>query len=138
MRKSSASRAPPPWPAMKSIFMRPGRIAGRRARVAAKIYEHLGGRSPIFEETRRQADALEKALSKDGMQAKAFVAMRCWHPFSDGAARAVKAFDPDKVVLLPLYPQYSTATTASSVKDWARAAKKSGLDVPTSRVCCYP
>jgi ferrochelatase len=50
----------------------------------------------------------------------------------------VKAFNPDKIVLLPLYPQFSTSTTASSVKDWARAAKKAGLDARTSRVCCYP
>jgi ferrochelatase len=64
--------------------------------------------------------------------------MRYWHPFSDGAARAVKAFDPDKIVLLPLYPQYSTTTTLSSLKEWARAARKAGLSKPTSRVCCYP
>jgi protoporphyrin/coproporphyrin ferrochelatase len=113
-------------------------IAGRRAPIAQKIYAHIGGRSPIFEETRTQADALEKALSGDGVEAKAFVAMRYWHPFSDGAARAVKTFDPDKIVLLPLYPQYSTTTTSSSLKDWARAAKKVGLAKPTSRVCCYP
>ena len=102
-------------------------IARRRAPVARKIYDHIGGRSPIFEETREQADALERALSDDGVEAKAFVAMRYWHPFSDDAARAVKAFDPDKIVLLPLYPQYSTTTTASSLKDWAQAAKKAGL-----------
>jgi ferrochelatase len=113
-------------------------IARRRAPVAAKIYAHMGGRSPIFEETRAQANALEKSLSKDGVQAKAFVAMRYWHPFSNGAARAVKAFGPDKIVLLPLYPQYSTTTTASSVKDWAKAARKAGLSAPTSRACCYP
>jgi ferrochelatase len=113
-------------------------IARRRAPVARAIYDHIGGKSPIFEETRKQADALETALSRDGIEAKAFVAMRCWHPFSDGAARAVKAFNPDKIVLLPLYPQFSTSTTASSVKDWTRAAKKAGLDAPTSRVCCYP
>jgi ferrochelatase len=113
-------------------------IARKRAPIAKKIYEHLGGRSPIFEETRKQADALEKSLSIDGVEAKAFVAMRCWHPFSDGAARAAKAFNPDKTVLLPLYPQYSTTTTASSIKDWARAAKRAGLTAPTSRVCCYP
>jgi protoporphyrin/coproporphyrin ferrochelatase len=112
-------------------------IAKRRAPVAQKIYGHIGGRSPIFEETRAQAGALEKALSGDG-EAKAFVAMRYWHPFSDGAAQAVKAFEPDKIVLLPLYPQYSTTTTSSSLKDWARAAKKAGLAKPTSRVCCYP
>ena len=113
-------------------------IARRRAPVARKIYDHIGGRSPIFEETRKQANALEAALSCDGVEAKAFVAMRYWHPFSDGAARAVKAFAPDKIVLLPLYPQYSTTTSASSLGDWARVAKKVGLKVPTSRVCCYP
>lgn len=113
-------------------------IARRRAPVAREIYGHIGGRSPIFEETRKQANALEAALSGNGVEAKAFVAMRYWHPFSDGAARAVKAFAPDKIVLLPLYPQFSTTTTASSLKDWARAAKKVGLKAPVSRVCCYP
>jgi ferrochelatase len=113
-------------------------IARRRAPVAQKIYAHLGGRSPIFEETRAQADALEKALSGDGVEAKAFVAMRYWHPFSDGAARAVKSFDPDKIVLLPLYPQYSSTTSASSLKDWTRAAKRASLSKPQARVCCYP
>jgi protoporphyrin/coproporphyrin ferrochelatase len=126
--------------ALPAIFRLPlaRLIAQRRASVARAIYDHIGGRSPIFEETRKQADALQTALSGDGVEAKAFVAMRCWHPFSDGAARAVKAFNPDKIILLPLYPQYSTTTTASSVKDWNRAAKKAGLTAPTSRVCCYP
>ena len=113
-------------------------IARRRAPIARRIYGHIGGRSPIFEETRQQANALEKALSKDGLEAKAFVAMRYWHPFARGAAQAVKAFKPDKIVLLPLYPQYSTTTTASSLKDWARAARKTRLEIPTSRICCYP
>ncbi len=113
-------------------------IARRRAPIAREIYHQIGGRSPIFEETRKQADALEAALSGDGVTAKAFVAMRYWHPFSDGAARAVKAFNPDKIVLLPLYPQYSTTTTASSLTDWARSAKRAGLAAPTSQVCCYP
>ena len=113
-------------------------IARRRAPIAREIYGRIGGRSPIFEETRKQADALEAALSNDGVEAKAFVAMRYWHPFSDGAARAVKAFNPNKIVLLPLYPQYSTTTTGSSLKDWARSAKKAGLTAPASRICCYP
>jgi ferrochelatase len=113
-------------------------IAKRRAPVARAIYGHIGGRSPIFEETRKQADALAAALSGDDVEAKAFIAMRCWHPFSDGAAQAVKAFGPDQIVLLPLYPQYSTSTTASSLKDWARAAKKAGLAAPTAQICCYP
>jgi ferrochelatase len=112
-------------------------IARRRAPVARAIYDHLGGGSPIVAETQKQARALETALGDD-MQAKAFIAMRCWHPFSDGAAQAVKSFNPDKIVALPLYPQYSTTTSASSLKDWDRAAKKAGLARPTIHVCCYP
>ncbi|HVV28935.1 MAG TPA: ferrochelatase [Rhizomicrobium sp.] len=113
-------------------------IARRRTPIARAIYAHIGGRSPILEETRAQADALEAALAGDGLEVKAFIAMRYWHPFADEAARAVKAFAPDQIVLLPLYPQFSTTTTASSFDDWSRAAKATGLAAPAVRICCYP
>jgi ferrochelatase len=113
-------------------------LARRRAPVAREIYAKLGGGSPIVAETRKQADALDGLLAERGIEAKSFIAMRCWHPFSDGAAMAVKAWGADRIVLLPLYPQFSTTTSASSLKDWDRAAKKAGLTVPTTRVCCYP
>jgi ferrochelatase len=108
-------------------------IARRRAPVAREIYAKIGGRSPIVEETQAQARALEQALAEQGHDAKAFIAMRCWHPFSDGAALAVKQWGAEKIVLLPLYPQYSTTTTASSLKDWDRAARKAGLTIPMRR-----
>jgi ferrochelatase len=113
-------------------------IARRRAPVAREIYAHMGGRSPIVPETQAQARALERALAADGIEARAFIAMRYWHPFSDGAALAVKNYAPDRIVLLPLYPQFSTTTTASSLKDWRRAARKVGLDTPTGEIVCYP
>ena len=113
-------------------------IAHRRAPLAQKIYAHLGGRSPILEETQKQARALEAVLQGGGIEARAFVAMRCWHPFSDGAAKAAKDWGAERIVLLPLYPQYSTTTTASSFKDWERAARKVALTAPASRICCYP
>jgi ferrochelatase len=113
-------------------------IARRRAPVAREIYAHMGGRSPIVPETQTQARALEAALAADGVEAKAFIAMRYWHPFSDGAALAVKNYAPDRIVLLPLYPQFSTTTTASSLKDWHRAARKAGLDIPTREIISYP
>jgi ferrochelatase len=113
-------------------------IARRRAPVAQGIYEKLGGRSPILPETEAQARALEAALAVDGGEVRCFIAMRCWKPFSDDAARAVKDWGAERIVLLPLYPQYSTTTTQSAVKEWARAAKDAGLTVPTSHVCCYP
>ena len=113
-------------------------IARRRAPVAAEIYHQLGGASPILAETEKQARALEAALSGGDVEAKCFIAMRCWHPFSDEAAAKAKTFAPDRIILLPLYPQYSTTTTASSLKDWERAARAAGLDTPTTRICCYP
>ena len=64
--------------------------------------------------------------------------MRYWHPMAEAVVAAVRDFDPDEVVLLPLYPQYSTTTTASSLADWHRAAAKAGLTATTHAVCCYP
>jgi ferrochelatase len=114
------------------------RIARRRAPLARTIYGHMGGRSPILEETQAQARALEALLASEGIEAKVVVAMRYWHPFSDGAAEALRRFAPERIVLLPLYPQFSTTTSASSFEDWDRAARKVGLSAPTARICCYP
>lgn len=111
-------------------------IAHRRAPIAREIYAKIGGRSPILEETQAQARTLEKALSSH--DARAFIAMRCWKPFSDEAAQAVAAWRPDHVVLLPLYPQYSTTTTRSSLEEWRRAGIRAGLSAPTTVICCYP
>ena len=120
-------------------------ISRRRAPIARKIYQELGGGSPLLANTRAQAEALEAALNAAGGNAgggdsefKVFVAMRYWHPMSDEAARAVGTYGPDQMVLLPLYPQFSTTTTGSSVADWTRAAVKAGLTAPTRSLCCYP
>lgn len=113
-------------------------IANRRAPIAREIYRKLGGGSPIVPETQAQARALEVALAARGHQARAVIAMRAWKPFSDDAVRELKAWSAEQIVLLPLYPQFSTTTTQSSLDDWRRAAKQGGLPVSQSRVCCYP
>lgn len=113
-------------------------IASRRAPFARDIYSKLGGRSPILAETQAQAEALDKVLAERGLQAKTFIAMRCWHPFSRETVQEVKMCDADAIVLLPLYPQFSTTTTASSLADWNQSARKAELAKPTSAVCCYP
>ena len=112
-------------------------LARRRAKPAGEIYEILGGKSPLLENTEAQARAIEAALGDVG-EVKAFIAMRYWHPMSDETAEQVRRFDPDRIVLLPLYPQFSTTTTASSEKMWFQAAKAAGLNKPTVTVCCYP
>jgi ferrochelatase len=112
-------------------------ISKRRAPIAREIYQQIGGKSPLLEQTDAQARALETVL-QSSYDAKVFIAMRYWHPFSSETVAEVKDYAPDEVVLLPLYPQFSTTTTESSVKDWMRNAGKQGLDVPTRAVCCYP
>jgi protoporphyrin/coproporphyrin ferrochelatase len=110
-------------------------LSSRRSKIAAEIYHQLGGGSPLLANTRVQADALQAVL---GEETRVFIAMRYWQPMSNETAAAVKAYAPDQVVLLPLYPQFSTTTTGSSCKEWVRAARAVGLDVPTVTVCCYP
>ncbi|MBI3453037.1 MAG: ferrochelatase [Rhodospirillales bacterium] len=112
-------------------------ISARRAPVAAAIYAQIGGGSPLLANTRAQATALQRALADLG-EARAFTAMRYWHPMSDEVAAEVKAFGPDEIILLPLYPQFSTTTTGSSSRAWSVAARRAGLGVPTRIVCCYP
>lgn len=118
--------------------------AKRRAPVAREIYAHLGGGSPLPALTREQAAALEAELNVQGSASgspdeyRVFVAMRYWRPFAHETAAEVDAFGPDHVVLLPLYPQYSTTTSGSSIRDWRRAAAKRGLAAETSAICCYP
>ena len=87
---------------------------------------------------KRQARALEEALAHAGHEAKCFIAMRCWHPFTREAVKAVKAFAPERIVLLPLYPQYSTTTTQSSLAEWRKEAARQQLKIPQHEVCCYP
>ena len=110
-------------------------ISTTRNKPAQANYAIMGGRSPLLPETQAQADALEAELRAQGHDARVFIAMRYWKPRADETARAVTAFAPDEIVLLPLYPQFSTTTTGSSVKDWRAAYKGPGR---TRTVCCYP
>ena len=110
-------------------------VASRRARVARDIYARLGGRSPLLANTEAQAQTLQAAL---GPGHRCFVAMRYWHPLSSETAREVAAWAPDEIVCLPLYPQFSTTTTASSLAAWQIAAAREGLIRPTHVVRCYP
>ncbi len=122
-------------------FVRPflGRyIAWKRTKPAMENYAILGGKSPLLELTEQQARALEGAMAGDsGTVVRCFVAMRYWHPLSGAAAREVKAWAPDEVLLLPLYPQYSTTTTGSSVTAWDEACRAIGFSAPTTTLCCW-
>jgi ferrochelatase len=113
-------------------------ISSRRAPIARDIYAQIGGGSPLLANTEKQARALEAALSDRIGEVRCFIAMRYWHPLTDESIRAVRDYRPDRIVLLPLYPQFSTTTSASSLDAWHRAAAAHGLAAPSRTICCYP
>ena len=110
-------------------------IARQRSRVAGEIYAHLGGGSPLLANTEAQSRALEAAL---GPEYRCFIAMRYWHPLTAQAVAAVKAWRPEEIVLLPLYPQFSTTTAGSSLAAWHAEAQRQGLACPTREAPPYP
>jgi ferrochelatase len=95
-------------------------ISTSRARKVQRHYAAIGGGSPIRRFTEGQARALEAELANHGLDARCFVAMRYWHPFTREAIANLEAAEFDEVVLLPLYPQYSSTTTGSSLNEWHR------------------
>lgn len=97
-------------------------IARRRAEKTAFYYEVMGGKSPQCELTMKQAAALEKAL-RENRDAKVYVGMRYFKPLIEDTYRALLKDNIENVILLPLYPQYSRATTLSSFEEWDRVTK---------------
>ncbi|HLK24864.1 MAG TPA: ferrochelatase [Caulobacteraceae bacterium] len=112
-------------------------LAAIRTPLARRNYDHIGGASPLLAETTRQAQALAETLTArlPGALVEVFVAMRYWRPLAADVAVQVQAFAPDEIVLLPLFPQFSTTTTASSLGAWETAYRGSGR---SRAVCCYP
>jgi ferrochelatase len=106
-------------------------ISSTRARKVQHHYAIIGGGSPIRRFTEQQARALQLKLAKSGMDARCFVAMRYWHPFTAQAIEQLQDAQCDEVVLLPLYPHYSSTTTGSSLNEWDRQFRE---DLPVHRV----
>lgn len=110
-------------------------ISRLREKLAKENYALMGGGSPILPETMKQAEALEAAIAKrvSDVTFKCFPAMRYWRPFVSDAAKAAKNWGATDAILLPLYPQFSSTTTASSLEAWRRSS-----ELPCSTICCYP
>lgn len=121
--------APQPWRSMMAWFLALG-----RCRAARKIYAQTGGRSLLFENTEKQAHALEKELGGAG-DVRCFVGMRYASPFIRDAWREISSFAPSVVVQLPLYPQFSTTTTGSSLEE---SARRKNFGVPVRTITDYP
>ncbi len=116
-------------------------IAATRARKVQHHYREIGGCSPIRRHTEQQALALETALALGGIDARCVVAMRYWHPFTAEAIAELDAAQCTQLVLLPMYPQYSSTTTGSSLKEWWRQYGRRDIPIYTVpefyRSSCY-
>lgn len=110
-------------------------ISRMREKEACKIYKYLGGGSPIVSQTNKQRDALQKSLGQDY---QVFTTMRYWSPFAKDIIHQLKPQAFEEIILLPLYPQYSSTTTQSFFDHWDQIATDLGLMVHTRKICCYP
>ena len=111
-------------------------IAKKRTPLAKEIYKEIGGSSPILKETDKQAKHLERFFNNKNL--KVFISMRYWHPFSEETIKEINYWGPKKILIIPLYPQFSTTTTGSSIDNWIKNSKLLNNNVQTNIVCCYP
>ncbi|MFT6213157.1 MAG: ferrochelatase [Alphaproteobacteria bacterium] len=113
-------------------------ISRLRSKKATNIYTKLGGGSPINAETQKQANTLNQMLEAEKEDFKVFYCMQYWHPMHPEIINNVSAYNPDKIILLPLYPQFSTTTTKSSFEVWFEKSKKLLGHISHYKICCYP
>lgn len=95
-------------------------ISKSRAGRSQEAYKRIGGGSPIGAYTRQQAEILEQKLREQGLDAKCYIAMRYWHPLTADTVRQMQQDGVGRLVVLPLYPQYSISTTSSSLRELAK------------------
>ncbi len=113
-------------------------ISTLRAKKSRGLYELLGGRSVLLPETEAQATALQKLLDAQPGDSRVFIFMRYWHPMAPEVVREIKSYNPTRIVVLPLYPQFSTTTTQTSIDALKSEAKRQDLMTPMEIACCYP
>ncbi|WP_456387783.1 ferrochelatase [Desulfolithobacter sp.] len=123
-----------PWFLQKFIARR---IARKRAPSSRENYRKIGGGSPILAITKQQASALEEAL-KDSGDYLVRICMRYWHPFADEVLPELARDGVGRIIALPLYPQYSVATTGSSLTDLHRTADRLDLAFPIQEIRSWP
>ena len=113
-------------------------ISTLRAKKSQGYYERLGGKSVLLPETEAQAAALSTVAKPFAEDARVFVLMRYWHPMAREVVADLKAYNPTRVVVLPLYPQFSITTTGTTLAALKQEAKRQAFNTPMEVLCCYP
>jgi len=105
-------RLPFPWLQKPLAWL----ISTRRTKTSQENYRQIGGGSPLRQITEAQARALQEQLGVKGQEVQVYVGMRYWHPFTEEAIARIKRDGIDRLVILPLYPQFSISTSGSSFR----------------------
>jgi ferrochelatase len=105
-------RLPIPWLQRPLAWM----ISSSRAKTSQENYKKIGGGSPLRRITEEQAQALQAQLQQQGHDVMVYIGMRYWHPFTEEAIARIKRDYVERLVILPLYPQYSISTSGSSFR----------------------
>ncbi|MBO9999827.1 MAG: ferrochelatase [Cyanobacteria bacterium SID2] len=105
-------RLPFPWLQKPLAWL----ISSLRAETSQNNYREIGGGSPLRQITEEQAIALENCLREQGCDTRVYIGMRYWHPFTEEAIECIQRDRLDKLVILPLYPQFSISTSGSSFR----------------------
>jgi ferrochelatase len=105
-------RLPFPWLQKPLAWL----ISTLRASKSQANYEQIGGGSPLLQITEAQGEALEQRLTEIGQDAKIYIGMRYWHPFTEEAIAQIKRDRIQRLVVLPLYPHFSISTSGSSFR----------------------
>ena len=107
-------------------------ISTLRTKRSQENYKHIGGGSPLRRITEAQAQALQARLAEKGQPTQMYIGMRYWHPFTEEAIARIKRDGIDRLVILPLYPQFSISTSGSSFrllqKMWLEDPKLSSIE----------
>lgn len=91
-------------------------ISSMRFKKSQENYRLIGGGSPLRRITEEQAQALQAQLQQKGEEAQVYIGMRYWHPFTEEAIARIKRDRIERLVILPLYPQFSISTSGSSFR----------------------
>ncbi|AFY88372.1 MULTISPECIES: ferrochelatase [Chroococcidiopsis] len=91
-------------------------ISTVRTKRSQENYKQIGGSSPLRRITEAQAQALQARLEEKGQPTQMYIGMRYWHPFTEEAIARIKRDGIDRLVILPLYPQFSISTSGSSFR----------------------
>ena len=105
-------RLPVPWLQKPLAWF----ISTRRTQTSQENYKQIGGGSPLKKITEAQAEALQAKLHDEGQDVSVYIGMRYWYPFTEEAVAKIKRDGIDKLVILPLYPQFSISTSGSSFR----------------------